>query len=142
MGSDGDMQFGHSSADFWFNQPEAVGQVIKTRLLLFRGEWFLDTTEGTPWGGFPLNDAVVQQGEILGAHTQLTRDVAIKSRILSTRGVLSLVDYSSEFDPNNRRFTVNFSVNTIYGGLVGSGVLLGSMFTLDITPLDSTAPLG
>ena len=45
----GDMQFGHGSADFWHNVPEAVGQSVMTRLLLFAGEWFLDISEGTPW---------------------------------------------------------------------------------------------
>ena len=83
----GDMQFGHNAGDFWFNQPEGVGQSVVTRLLLFRGEWFLDLQEGTPWGGFPFNDEVIRQGQILGAHTQLTRDMALQVRIMTTPGV-------------------------------------------------------
>lgn len=118
LDADGDMQFGHGPGDFWKDQPEAVGQSIKTRLLLFTGEWFLDVTAGTPWGGFPLNTEVVRRGRILAQHTQLSRDAAIRDRIISTEGVATLAVYGSAFDPNSRGFTVNATVDTIYGGQV------------------------
>jgi hypothetical protein len=142
LDANGDMQFGHGSADFWYNQVEAVGQAIKTRLLLFTGEWFLDITEGMPWGGFPLNDFVVAQGQVLGTGTAQIRDIAIKQRVLSTPGVLSIIEYSSNVI--DRRFTVNMTVNTIYGAtqLALSGVSSGDHFTLDDSPLDSGVPLG
>jgi hypothetical protein len=109
------MQFGHGTGDFWHDQPEAVGQSVKTRLLLFSGEWFLNTRAGTPWGGFPLNDLVVKQGRILGVHTQLSRDAAIRDRILTTRGVTGITNYYSVVDPNTRTFSVGATVDTIYG---------------------------
>jgi hypothetical protein len=115
LDDNGDMVAGHGSADFWYNAPEAVGQAVLTRLMLFRGEWFLDITEGTPWGGFPLNSLVVQQGQILGAHTQLTRDVAIKMRTLATQGLSNIANYDSQFEPNGRNFSVQMTINTIYG---------------------------
>ena len=115
LDANGDMQFGHGAGDFWHDQPEAVGQSVKTRLLLFSGEWFLNTRAGTPWGGFPLNDLVVQQGRILGVHTQLTRDAAIRDRILTTRGVTGIASYFSRVDPNTRTFSVGATVNTVYG---------------------------
>ena len=74
-----------------------------------------DTAAGTPWGGFPLNDLVVQQGRILGVHTQLSRDAAIRERIVSTFGVLALNDYYSTFDPDTRAFAVGTTIDTIYG---------------------------
>lgn len=111
----GDMQFGHGAGDFWHNQPEGVGQSVKTRLLLFSGEWFLNTSAGTPWGGFPLNDLVVQQGRILGVHTQLSRDAAIRERILTTEGVVTITDYDSTVDPDTRVFSINATIDTIYG---------------------------
>jgi hypothetical protein len=117
MDANGDMQFGHGSGDFWFNQVEGVGQSIATRLQLFRGEWFLDTSEGTPWGGFPLNEAVVAQGEILGEHTAFARDMALRSRVVQTYGVLAIVDYSSSGDPNTRSFSASMTVETIFGSL-------------------------
>jgi hypothetical protein len=125
-----DMQFGHGSADFWHNQPEAVGQSVRTRLLLYAGEWFLDTTEGTPWGGFPLNDLVVRQGRILGVHTQLSRDAAIRERILGTTGVVAIVSYFSSVNPNTRAFAVNATIDTIYG----------RAFNLNISQVGQTLP--
>ncbi|MFW3086591.1 hypothetical protein ACN6UI_27150, partial [Klebsiella aerogenes] len=46
---DGDYTFGQGDDTWLVNSPEAVAQAIKTRFLLWYGEWFLDTTEGTPW---------------------------------------------------------------------------------------------
>jgi hypothetical protein len=141
--SDGDFQFGHGSADFWRNAPDAVGQAIKTRLLLFRGEWFLDLSEGTPWGGFPFNDLVVSQGQILGAHTQLTRDLALKERILDTPGVLTIIDYSSSFDSSDRSFNASMKVDTIYGAVsIRATQTSQGSFSLDVSPLDSGPGLG
>jgi hypothetical protein len=111
----GDMQFGHGAGDFWHDQPDGVGQSVKTRLLLFSGEWFLDTVAGTPWGGFPLNDLVVQQGRILGEHSQIMSDAVIRERILSTNGVTGIAVYGSYLDPNTRAYSVNATIDTIYG---------------------------
>lgn len=130
LDANGDMIFGHGAADFWFNQPEGVGQSVMTRLLLFSGEWFLDTSAGTPWGGFPLNDLVVQQGQILGVHTQLSRDAAIRERILTTNGVASLNSYASQVDPDTRSFSVQATIDTIYG----------STFTLQINAAPGEQP--
>ncbi len=136
------MTFGHGSSDFWFNTPDGVGQAIKTRLMLFAGEWFLDTSEGTRWGGFPLSDAVVNQGQILGAHTQQTRDLAIKLRVLQTPGVSSIEDYSSSFGPDQRSFAVSMKVSTIYGKLaIQAGQTLETGFVLDVSPIGGGAPL-
>jgi hypothetical protein len=122
----GDMRFGHGAADFWHNVPEAVGQSVLTRLLLFAGEWFLDTSEGTPWGGFPLNPAVVAQGRILAEHTALSRDAALRERVIGTPGVLAIRAYDSQFDPLSRAFAAQITIDTVYGQLalqltLGSG---------------------
>lgn len=116
LDQNGDMQFGHGGGDFWHDRPEAVGQSVKTRLLLFSGEWFLDTTAGTPWGGFPLNDQVVRRGRVLAEHTQLSRDAAIRDRIISTAGVSTLVEYGSSFNSETRGFRINATIDTTYGG--------------------------
>jgi hypothetical protein len=115
LDANGDYSFGHGQADFYKDQPEAVGQAVKTRLWLFRGEWFLDLIEGMPWGGFPLNDFVVAQGQVLGAGTRLTRDVAVKMRVLETPGVVGISNYDSTIDSDARSFSVSMTIDTIYG---------------------------
>jgi hypothetical protein len=116
LDQNGDMTFGHGTGNFWHDVPDAVGQSVQTRLMLFAGEWFLNITEGTPWGGFPLNDQVVLQGRILAEHTQLSRDAAIRDRIISTTGVATLVEYYSTIDAETRAFRVNAVIDTTYGG--------------------------
>jgi hypothetical protein len=111
----GDYQFGHNAADFWHNEVEGVAQSVMTRLLLYRGEWFLDLQEGMPWGGFPLSDAVVAQGQVLGVTTALSRDVALQQHVLATDGVQIINSYSSSVDPNIRRFSATMTITTIYG---------------------------
>lgn len=98
----GDYTFGQGSRNFWINVPEAVAQAIKTRLLLLTGEWFLDTSEGTPYST-----------QILGKNTGPTRDLAMKSRILKTPGVREMLLYASSVE--DRDFTVQTKVQTVYG---------------------------
>jgi hypothetical protein len=98
----GDMTFGQGSANFLVNSPEMVAQLIKTRLGMNLGEWFLDVTDGTPW-----------LTQVLGAHTQDTRDQAVRSRILGTPGVVKIVSYSSTVV--GRSFSILASVMTQFG---------------------------
>lgn len=98
----GDYQFGRTGI-FLVNTPAAVAQSIKTRLLLWTDEWFLDNTEGTPFN--PL---------VLGHHTQATRDLVFQQRILDTPGVEEILNYYSTIDAA-RRFEVVATVRTTYG---------------------------
>lgn len=107
LDKNGDMTFGRGQADYFRDVPEAPAQAVWTRLALRLGEWFRDTSAGTPW-----------DTEILGAHTQSTRDFAIRDRIENTAGILSLDGYQSTFNPNTRTFTVQATVTTVYGRAV------------------------
>lgn len=100
--ADGDYSFGQGQADFWLNTPDGVGQACETRLLLLKGEWFLDVTVGTDYAG-----------AILGVNTAATRDLELKRTILQTQGVLELVSYTSQLEARN--FTVQATIKTIYG---------------------------
>ena len=97
----GDYTFG---LPFYVNDTNAVAQAISTRLKLWYGEWFLDTTDGTPW-----------LSQILGPRAQRNPDAAIKQRILGTPGVVSILSYSSTYTGSSRSLTVNVTVNTLYG---------------------------
>ncbi|WP_079218938.1 hypothetical protein [Herbaspirillum robiniae] len=102
--ADGDYVFGGQELDFYKDVPEAVGQAVDTRLGLVKGEWFLDTDDGTPYAE-----------EVLGKNTATTYDAAIRQRILRTPGALKLTEYSSNYDPITRKVAVNATIDTIYG---------------------------
>ena len=101
---DGDYSFGNSQLDFLRDSPEAVGQQVKTRLLLWLGEWFLDTEEGTQY----------MQG-VLGKHSQETADAVIQDRVLSTDNVTDITNYVSTIDPDTRKMSVSFDLDTVFG---------------------------
>lgn len=112
LDSNGDMTFGNQQADFWRDVPEAPAQAILTRLRLWLGEWFIDTTEGTPY-----------QQAILGMHTSATVEPAIRRRILGTKGVTTIDEFNMVRDPDTRRVTVDAVVNTAFGTATVQGVL-------------------
>lgn len=121
LSASGDYIFGEGKSEFYVNNPEAVAQAVRTRLLLFTGEWFLDLTEGMPY-----------KEQVLGRGTLNLYDQAIKDRILTTQGVLSIVDYASVLD-QNRNLTVAVVIETIYGTVrvVTVPSQLGTTFVLD-----------
>lgn len=104
LSTTGDYQFGASQKDFYRDEPSAVGQAAKTRLLLWLGEWFLNIEEGTAF----------MQG-ILGKHSQTTADITIQDRVLDTQGATNIQNYESEVNPDTRDMSVSMTLNTIYG---------------------------
>jgi hypothetical protein len=104
LDSSGDYTAGRRAATFHQDSAEAVGQAVRTRLLLAEGEWVLDIFEGTPYAR-----------EILGANRTATADLAIKARILGTPGVVALVAYSSEINYNTRALAVRCTIDTAFG---------------------------
>lgn len=102
LSPDGDYTFGQGNSNFLINSPDAVAQAVMTRLLLMQGEWFLDITEGTPYGT-----------KILGTGTSPFYDQAIRERILGSQGVIGIASYSSNVQ--NRKLSVEATINTIYG---------------------------
>ena len=100
----GDMQFGRGASLFLRNSPEAVAQAIRTRLLLFQGEWFADTAAGTAWNS-----------RVLGERTEDARLPELRARILGTPGVRALLALAAGFDAGARRLRVAADVDTIYG---------------------------
>lgn len=101
---DGDSQHGSGSSDFHINTPEAVAQSIRTRLGLWMGEWFADISDGTGWNQ-----------SILGKQTKNLYELTLRQRVLETRGVLSIDEFSSSLNQDKRRLSVYMVVTTIYG---------------------------
>lgn len=100
----GDYVFGQGQSDFFVNQPEAVAQYVYTRLMLWQGQWFYDTTQGTPW-----------QTDVLGERTRFTRDVVVHDTVLNTPGVADIVSYNSVINRDTRTFTAGMRIDTVYG---------------------------
>lgn len=112
LDENGDYSFGQGQQDFYVNQPEAVGQSVLTRLKLWQGEWFLDTSIGTPY-----------LSQILGKVPQGVADQAIQQVALGTKGVLGLTAYFSNFDSASRSLSVTMTISTIYGSTEVNTVL-------------------
>ncbi|NAR54863.1 hypothetical protein GPS59_12845 [Acinetobacter haemolyticus] len=104
LSSDGDYVFGSGKNDFLVNTPEAVAQAILTRLKLWLGEWFADTSDGTGW-----NQSIV------GKHSKNLYELTLRQRVLETQGVVNIIDFQSTLDPDTRRLTVSMTANTVYG---------------------------
>lgn len=103
LDANGDSTFGSGFTTFLINTPETVAQAVKTRLLLLTNEWFLDTSEGTPYAT-----------NILGKGTETLYDLAIQERIFKTEGVNTILSYSSNLSAQ-RSLTVEATIDTIYG---------------------------
>ena len=112
LDDNGDHSFGSSENNFYINSPDAIRQSILTRLRLWLGEWFADTSDGTGWNQ-----------TILGKQSQGLYELTLRQRVLETPGVVTIDTFESTLDPQTRRLSVVMSVNTIYGELDVTGDL-------------------
>lgn len=83
-----------------------VVQSVKVRLQFYLEEWFLDIQAGTPYFQ-----------EILKKPANLANIESIfKTRILNTPDVLSLIEFTMDYDGGSiRKLTVTFSAQTTFG---------------------------
>lgn len=102
--ADGDYTFGSGDDTWLINSPEAVAQAVKTRFELWYGQWFLDTTEGTPWLQL-----------VSGKQKTEAWDLAIRKRILETRGVKSILSFNTTVNTGARRVRFTAEIDTFYG---------------------------
>lgn len=86
---------------------EAVGQAIRTRLLLLLGEWWED-----PEDGLPLFEKILASfhGEDVS-----DIDLIISERILGTQNVTGLAEFESKYDLSTRQYTAFCMVDTEFG---------------------------
>lgn len=82
-----------------------VMQHVRSRLLFYRGEWFLDITAGVPY----FQEVFVKPANIARVES------LIKEEILNTPGVLRLIDFSLDFDATTRLLNATVSAETTYG---------------------------
>lgn len=89
---------------FLADSPACVAQAVLTRLQLWQGEWFVDSTDGTPYNQ-----------QILGKPNNASQDAVIKQRILATPGVTSIMSYSSRYDAKARALNITARIDTQFG---------------------------
>lgn len=91
-----------TSGDQFITGKNATAQMILHRLRLFLGEYFLDSTAGTPWFQ-----------SILGKNLQSVAEVNIKRQILSSTNVVSLTEFKFSIDAKTRVITISATVMDI-----------------------------
>lgn len=84
---------------------EVVLLAVKSRLQFFKGEWFLNTDDGTPY----FQDILVKP-----ARLRLIEGI-LKRRILETPGITSLNSFNMDFVSSTRKLTVDFEAIDQFG---------------------------
>lgn len=100
------MTLGYGLSDF-ADDAESVAQRVKTRLLLLKEEWFLDTDAGVPY----LQEIMVKPANLPLA------EAVIKRTILETDGVTEIRSFSLQLNRNTRRLDVQATVVTEFENL-------------------------
>lgn len=72
---------------------EAIGQHVRQRLKMWRGEWFLNTESGVDWTRYVLGRAPSEQP---------IAEAVIKREILQTPGVVEIIAWDSRYDARSR----------------------------------------
>ncbi len=99
--------------DSYLTDIDAMLQIIKSRLLLMKTEWWENQDEGVPmWQ------------QILGTsgNNKSLVDSIIRQRILDTQYVTGINSMVSSIDPNTRAYSFTATVNTGFGPVVVSNV--------------------
>lgn len=87
---------------------DAIRQQIRSRLLFFRGEWFLDKRQGMPY---------YQAVFVKNPNIALVQSV-FRQAILSTPGVKSIAKLETTLDAATRTFTLSPLEIVLTGGVV------------------------
>ena len=103
-----DVTFGNGKGNYLSGR-EAVGQAVRTRLLLFEGEWFLDITDGLPL----FQGILGYQGANKDAVDRL-----ISERILGTLGITKILSFISSYDHSSRSYAYTAQADSTYGPIV------------------------
>jgi hypothetical protein len=113
LDQNGDYSFGRGQQNLTYGV-YAVTQAIKTKLKLLKGEWWESLEDG-----LPLFQNILGQP---GTKENLNIvDSLIKEQIISTQDVISIEEFSSEY--NARKYSYIATVNTKYGAISVSNSL-------------------
>lgn len=111
LDDNGDFSFGIGDNNY-LQGVDSVAQAIKTRILLWKYEWWEDLEDGLP-----------MRQEILDSRDIAHVDYVIKKRIMGTKHVNSILFYDSEFDVSSREYKASFMVDTDFGNVSSEVVI-------------------
>ncbi|RYF11320.1 MAG: hypothetical protein EOO40_03540 [Deltaproteobacteria bacterium] len=95
---------------------DVVRQRIFTRLRLYLGEFFMDTSTGVPW----LQQVLVPNPDATSI------DAIVQDVILGTPGVGVLTQFAGTLDKAHRSYSVRFTVVTAKGTRVAQSITVGA----------------
>jgi hypothetical protein len=101
LSSTGDYVFGYGNTCFVSDAP-AVQQAIQTKLNMFQGDYWENTSDGLPFFQ-----------KLAGGSKEIT-DLLLQSRIMQVPNVKGIASFKSSVD-SNRKYSAAISVNTVYG---------------------------
>ena len=110
LDSSWDYTFGQGKSCY-INGREACAQAIKSRLLLFKGEWWENILEG-----LPLWQSIL--GVMGAGNRKDVVDKIIQDRIAGTPHVISVLNISSSYSASSRTYKFSCKVNTDFGILI------------------------
>ena len=106
----GDYTFGSGSNDY-LDGNEAIAQAIKTKLLLFYGEWWENLGEG-----IPMFQSILGQTNPEAIKSSFS--MLVEQRILEVPGVESIKNIEVEYDKKNRTISSVIDATTVSGETV------------------------
>ena len=84
---------------------EAVRQYLRSKLRTFLGEWFLDGSRGVPY-----YEDIFKKN-----FNPVVVDGIFKEQILSTPGIIELLEFDMDIDSSTRSLTIQFKAKTQEG---------------------------
>ena len=98
-----DWTFGRGRNDY-LTKSDCIYQNVKTRLLSFVNDWFLDMDHGLPW-----LDCLEKPGDT-GRIERM-----VKLQVLQTEGVEALDEFELYLDKDTRKVTIHLTYTDVYG---------------------------
>ena len=117
LDSSHDYCFGRGQGDYLedtIENPVAIAQAIKTRLMLYLGEWFLDIKDGLPLWQQILGQRIKNKGIVDEIITNRIKGLLTPD---NQYGVTAVSEVSSTYDETTRAYSYSCVVDTIFGKL-------------------------
>lgn len=114
LDANGDLEIGPDGDLIIVRGLDAIMQHLRIRLQFFRGEWFLDTRLGIPYF-----EEVLRKAPDLNVVQSIIRDA-----ITTTPGVISITEFSLDYDGVTRSLSLDGKALTTEGVLTFSEIFI------------------